>query len=159
MPTVIKGRGSLTNRNSRFEAHTRTPVHDESYFEDDESAAPARPATTVSEERARNIITRNDSPDIPFDQTINPYRGCEHGCIYCYARPSHAYLSLSPGLDFETKLYAKNNAAELLRKELARPSYQPKVIVLGSNTDPYQPIEKRLGLSSQILQVLDEFNH
>jgi DNA repair photolyase len=159
MPTVLKGRGSLTNRNSRYELHTRSPVEGDSWLEEDPLETPAGPATTITNERARSILTRNDSPDIPFDQSLNPYRGCEHGCIYCYARPSHAYLNLSPGLDFETKIYAKSNAADLLREELGRPSYRPKVIVLGSNTDPYQPIERRLGLTSQILQVLNEFNH
>ncbi len=155
--TPIKGRGSLSNQNSRFDAHTRVA------FDDDWPAAqeepPWRPATTVTAERARSIITRNASPDIPFEQSINPYRGCEHGCIYCYARPSHAYLNLSPGLDFETRLYAKENAAEVLRGELSRPSYRPRVIVLGSNTDPYQPIERRLGITRAILQVLSEFGH
>ncbi|NYT82206.1 PA0069 family radical SAM protein [Alcaligenaceae bacterium] len=156
MHIPIKGRGSLSNRNSRFEAHTREA------FDDDWPAAddlPARPDTTVTVETARSIITRNTSPDIPFEQSINPYRGCEHGCIYCYARPSHAYLNLSPGLDFETRLYAKSNAAEVLREELSKASYRPRLIVLGSNTDPYQPIERRLGITRAILRVLDEFHH
>src|SRR5690606_38041561 len=118
-----------------------------------------KPATTVSLETARSIISRNDSPDIPFDQSINPYRGCEHGCIYCYARPTHAYLNHSPGLDFETKLYAKSNAAEILRKTLSNPNYVPKLIALGANTDPYQPIERKLRITAAILAVLDEFNH
>src|SRR5690606_19418068 len=104
-------------------------------------------------------ISRNDSPDILFEQSINPYRGCEHGCIYCYARPTHAYLNHSPGLDFEAKLYAKSNAAELLHKELSKPSYVPKLIALGTNTDPYQPIERRLRITASVLEVLEQFNH
>jgi DNA repair photolyase len=115
--------------------------------------------TTVTIERARSIIARNDSPDIPFDQSINPYRGCEHGCIYCYARPSHAYLELSPGLDFETKLFAKTNAAELLREELAKPGYVVSPISLGANTDCYQPAERRFGITRQIIEVLAECEH
>src|SRR5918911_896928 len=115
--------------------------------------------TTVTEERARSILSTNDSPDVGFDQSINPYRGCEHGCIYCYARPSHAYLELSPGLDFETKLFAKTNAAELLRAELAKPGYKPSPIALGANTDCYQPIERRYRITRQILEVLAECNH
>ena len=156
-PTTIKGRGSLSNRNSRYEEHAREVFDDEWPQPADEDAS--RPATTVSMETARSIITRNDSPDIPFDRSINPYRGCEHGCIYCYARPSHAYLNHSPGLDFETRLYAKQNAAQLLRAELSRPSYRPRFISLGSNTDPYQPIERRLRITADILAVLEEFNH
>jgi DNA repair photolyase len=113
----------------------------------------------VATERARSIVSHNDSPDVGFSQSINPYRGCEHGCIYCYARPSHAYLELSPGLDFETKLFAKTNAAELLRKELARPGYKPSPIALGANTDCYQPIERKHGITRQILEVLAECEH
>ncbi|SHH95185.1 PA0069 family radical SAM protein [Pollutimonas bauzanensis] len=155
--TPIKGRGSVSNRTSRFEQLQREPFDDE-WAQPDQDAAP-RPATTVSLETAKSIISRNDSPDIHFEQSINPYRGCEHGCIYCYARPTHAYLNHSPGLDFETRLYAKRNAAELLRKELSKPSYVPKLIALGANTDPYQPIERRLRISAGILAVLEEFNH
>lgn len=158
LPTPIKGRGSASNRTSRFDQLQRVAFDDEwDHSEPDDS--PARPATLVKNETAKSIISRNDSPDIPFDQSINPYRGCEHGCIYCYARPTHAYLNHSPGLDFETRLYAKHNAAELLRKELSRPSYTPKLIALGANTDPYQPIERRLRITSSILAVLHEFNH
>ncbi len=113
----------------------------------------------VIRETAKSIITRNDSPDIPFDQSINAYRGCEHGCIYCYARPSHGYLGLSPGLDFETRLYAKTNAADLLRKELASPGYRPSPIALGSNTDPYQPIERELAITRSLLEVLSACDH
>ena len=115
--------------------------------------------TVVHEENARSILTRNQSPDIPFEVSINPYRGCEHGCIYCFARPTHAYLDLSPGLDFESKLFAKRNAPELLRRALRKPGYEPKPIVLGTNTDPYQPIENRYGITRGILEILDEFRH
>ncbi|HEY9280713.1 MAG TPA: PA0069 family radical SAM protein [Eoetvoesiella sp.] len=155
--TPIKGRGSVSNKTSRFEQLQRVSFDDE-WAKPDQDATP-RPATTVSLETARSIISRNDSPDIPFDQSINPYRGCEHGCIYCYARPTHAYLNHSPGLDFETKLYAKGNAADLLRKELSNPSYVPRLIALGANTDPYQPIERRLRITASILAVMEEFNH
>ncbi|MGB6105920.1 MAG: PA0069 family radical SAM protein [Pusillimonas sp.] len=154
----IKGRGSISNRTSRFEPLQRVSFDDE-WEAGRQGNDEARPATTVAKETAKSIISRNDSPDIPFEQSINPYRGCEHGCIYCYARPTHAYLNHSPGLDFETKLYAKHNAAELLRKALSHPSYIPKLIALGANTDPYQPIERRLRITSSILEVLREFNH
>ncbi len=150
MQTAIKGRGSLTNRSSRFQQHSRHTIRPDPDW---------RPATTVTAEQARSIISSNRSPDIPFDQSVNAYRGCEHGCIYCYARPSHAYLGLSPGLDFETRLYAKPNAAELLRQELSRPAYQPKLIAMGTNTDPYQPIERRMRITSALLEVFDDFNH
>jgi len=151
----IKGRGSVSNKTSRFEQLQRESFDDE-WAKTDEAAP--KPATTVSFEKAKSIISRNESPDISFDQSINPYRGCEHGCIYCYARPTHAYLNHSPGLDFETKLYAKSNAAELLRKELSSPNYVPKLIALGANTDPYQPIERRLRITASILAVMEEFN-
>jgi len=156
----IKGRGSVSNRNSRYDAYDREAVDDGWAHEAAlPQETPPRPDTTVSIEKARTIISRNTSPDIPFEQSVNPYRGCEHGCIYCYARPSHAYLNLSPGLDFETRLYAKDNAAQVLRAELSRPSYQPRLIALGTNTDPYQPIERRLGITASVLRVLEEFNH
>ena len=116
-------------------------------------------ATSVAIEKARSIIQHNDSPDVGFSQSINPYRGCEHGCIYCYARPSHAYLELSPGLDFETKLFAKTNAAERLREELAKPGYKPSPIALGANTDCYQPVERKYRVTRQILEVLSECEH
>ena len=115
--------------------------------------------TEVTEEVARTVISRNTSPDLSFDRSINPYRGCEHGCIYCYARPSHAFLGLSPGLDFETKLIARPNAAEQLRKELSNPRYVPKTIAIGTNTDPYQPIEKERKIMREVLSVLSDFNH
>ena len=130
---------------------------DDGWFVDGEP--PAHPRTTVREESARSIISRNQSPDVPFDQSINPYRGCEHGCFYCFARPSHSYLELSPGLDFETKLFAKTNAAERLRAELARPGYRCSPIALGANTDPYQPIERRYRITRQILELLAECRH
>jgi DNA repair photolyase len=155
-PQKIKGRGAPSNREGRFET-TATEAVDDGWQPETESAS--RPATTVTEERARSIISRNDSPDIPFEQSINPYRGCEHGCIYCYARPSHSYLNLSPGLDFETKLFAKTNAAELLRRELARPGYRVSPINLGANTDPYQPIERRYRITREVIEVLAEHRH
>jgi len=125
----------------------------------DASAVPGQLRTEVTEERARSIVSRNRSPDIPFGQSVNPYRGCEHGCVYCFARPSHAYLDLSPGLDFETKLYAKSNAAELLRQELAKPAYRCAPISLGINTDAYQPIERRWRITRQLLEVFAECRH
>lgn len=170
----IKGRGSFSNHTSRFQVHTRHVVTDDwawpqpdaiGMYSPSGPAAPRpdaeriRPATTVAHETARSIISRNTSPDIPFDQSVNAYRGCEHGCIYCYARPSHAYLDLSPGLDFETRLYAKDNAAQLLRNELSRRNYVPKLIAMGTNTDPYQPVEKRLGITAELLAVFDAFSH
>lgn len=155
-PVRIKGRGAASNPEGRFETTARVSVDD---GWEREAAPVPHPDTTVAEERARSIISRNDSPDIPFAQSINPYRGCEHGCIYCYARPSHAYLNLSPGLDFETKLFAKTNAAELLRAELARPGYNVSPIHLGANTDPYQPIERRYRITRQVIEVMAEFGH
>jgi len=158
-PVRHKGRGALSNPEGRFEPTMHCAESDGWDAPPDETGAAPRLATTVTEERARSIISRNDSPDVPFDQSINPYRGCEHGCIYCYARPSHAYLNLSPGLDFETKLFAKTNAAEQLRKELAKPGYRCSPINLGANTDPYQPIERRLRITRSILEVLLETKH
>ena len=133
-------------------------AYDDGWYRDDGEAA-APPATTVTEETARTIISRNDSPDIPFDQSVNPYRGCEHGCVYCYARPTHSYLNLSAGLDFETRLTAKTNAAERLRAELGKRGYVVSPINLGANTDPYQPIERRYRLTRQILEILAETRH
>ena len=153
---AVKGRGAASNREGRFES-ARSEVFDDGRTSDDEPLAPVE--TQVTHERARNIISRNDSPDIPFDQSINPYRGCEHGCIYCYARPSHSFLNLSPGLDFETKLFAKTNAAELLRAELGKRNYVVSPINLGANTDPYQPIERRYRITRQVIEVLAEFKH
>jgi len=154
--TAIKGRGTARDLPNRF-AKAHTEVTDDGWFVDGEPAAP--PRTQVTEERARSIVSRNESPDIPFDTSINPYRGCEHGCVYCYARPSHAYLDLSPGLDFETKLFAKTNTAEMLRATLAKPGYKVSPINLGANTDPYQPIERRYALSRAVLEVMLETKH
>lgn len=150
-----RGRGSLSNRSGRFESEQR------SSFDDGwESLAQLEALRTeVREERARTIITRNQSPDIGFDRSINPYRGCEHGCVYCYARPTHCYLGLSAGLDFETKLFAKVNAAEALERELADPKYAPQTIALGTNTDPYQPTERASGITRSILEVLERTSH
>ncbi|MCB1587541.1 MAG: PA0069 family radical SAM protein [Xanthomonadales bacterium] len=156
-PQRIKGRGAASNPVGRFEPQ-RSTREDDGWYREDDDAVP-RLATQVSIERARRILSRNDSPDIPFNQSINPYRGCEHGCNYCYARPSHAYLNLSPGLDFETRLFAKTNAAELLRAELAKPGYRCEPVNLGANTDPYQPIEKTYRLTRQVLEVLAECHH
>lgn len=152
---AYRGRGALSNADGRFEAQ-RHEFCDDGWGRD-EVLAPL--ATQVSFDRSRGILCRNDSPDVPFEQSINPYRGCEHGCVYCYARPSHAYLGLSPGLDFETRLFAKRNAAALLRAELARPGYRCRVISLGANTDPYQPIERRYRITREILEVLSECEH
>lgn len=150
-----RGRGAQSNRAGRFESADREALDDGW----DSLATLEAFRTDVQVEPARSIITTNDSPDISFDQSINPYRGCEHGCIYCYARPSHCYLGHSAGLDFETKLYAKTNGAELLRAELSRPGYKAKTIALGANTDPYQPIEREYRITRQILEVLDRANH
>jgi DNA repair photolyase len=155
-PARIKGRGAASNGEGRFEALAKTIEADGWYQE--ESAAP-RPTTQVTVETARSIISHNESPDVPFDSSINPYRGCEHGCIYCFARPTHSYLNLSPGLDFETKLFAKTNAAERLREELAKRSYVCSVINLGANTDPYQPIEREHRITRRVIEVLAETNH
>ncbi len=149
------GRGATTNRSGRFEPIAYEPVDDGWESLGDLEAL----STQVQEVPARKIITRNESPDIGFDRSINPYRGCEHGCIYCFARPTHAFLGLSPGLDFETKLFAKTNAAEALTRELADPAYKVETIAIGTNTDPYQPIEKRYRIMRRILEVLSAANH
>jgi len=150
-----RGRGALSNAPSRFEAHGREAVDDGWVQPDD--LPPLR--TEISVERPRSVITRNASPDVSFDRSINPYRGCEHGCIYCFARPSHAWLGLSPGLDFETKLVARPEAPEVLERELARPSYSPATIAIGTNTDPYQPIERDWRVMRRVLEVLDAHDH
>jgi DNA repair photolyase len=155
MDRVLKGRGATINPAGRF-AGSVTEEVDDGW---ERAEMPDSIATEVRPELARSIIARNDSPDIPFEQSINPYRGCEHGCVYCYARPSHAYVDLSPGIDFETKIFYKADAARLLRAELARPGYRCQPIMLGANTDPYQPVEKRLGVTRQILEVLLELRH
>lgn len=150
-----RGRGARSNRSSRYDEGKRET------FDDGWETLATLDAfrTDVMDERAKSIIATNDSPDLSFDQSINPYRGCEHGCIYCYARPTHAYLGHSPGLDFETKIYAKVNAPELLEQELARRNYVPKTIALGAVTDPYQPAERERGISRRILEVLDRASH
>jgi DNA repair photolyase len=153
----VKGRGAGLNPEGRFETLAREAFDDGWDAVPEEE--PSRPRTTVTPEHAKSIITRNDSPDVPFTYSINPYRGCEHGCIYCYARPSHAYLELSPGLDFETRLFAKVNAAEVLRKELARPGHRVEPIAIGVNTDAYQPIEREWRITRQVLEVLAECQH
>lgn len=152
---AMKGRGAASNRSGRFERFTR-----ESFHEDlaEEEARPA-PRTVVAEDASRTVISRNRSPDLLFDRSVNPYRGCEHGCVYCFARPTHAYLGLSPGLDFETRLFAKENAPALLAKEFARPRYRCAPIALGTNTDPYQPVERERGITRGILECLAEHRH
>ncbi|MDE2306555.1 MAG: PA0069 family radical SAM protein [Gammaproteobacteria bacterium] len=155
MGAIIKGRGAADNREGRFERYRVEPAEEAA----DDRGGAGGPRTEVRAERSRRIISGNDSPDLPFSRSINPYRGCEHGCIYCFARPTHAYLNLSPGLDFETRLYYKQNAAELLERELSRPGYRPQAIQLGANTDPYQPIERGIGLTRSLLEVLLRFRH
>jgi DNA repair photolyase len=158
MNKIIKNRGAISNPEGRFEKTKREIVYDGwDTSDEDESLPPLE--TFLLEERAKSIITHNDSPDIGFEQSINPYRGCEHGCIYCYARPSHAYMNMSPGLDFETKIFYKVDAENLLRNELSKPNYVCKTIVLGANTDPYQPAESKLKVTRSLLEVLNRYNH
>jgi DNA repair photolyase len=152
-----KGRGAVSNPTGRYEPGRRVAEDDGWGEPPEDDLPPVR--TTVTHDSSRTIIARNQSPDIPFDRSINPYRGCEHGCVYCYARPTHAFLGLSPGLDFETKLFAKPDAAMLLRRELAKPGYRPAMIALGTNTDPYQPIERGLRITRGILEVLAACDH
>jgi len=160
MHPPIKGRGALSNHGSRFLRLATDASPEFVDAEPGDEAVPARhPATTLHVDAARTIISRNDSPDVPFGQSINPYRGCEHGCVYCYARPTHAYLDHSPGLDFETQIYTKPDAARLLDAELRRPGYRPDPIHLGANTDPYQPLEREAKITRQILEKLLEFGH
>ncbi|WP_312145607.1 PA0069 family radical SAM protein [Brevundimonas sp.] len=156
MKTAMKGRGARSNDSGRYEADRREDFHD-GWTDQDEAAAPLR--TTLSPEHARTIIARNTSPDVGFDRSINPYKGCEHGCIYCYARPSHAWMGLSPGLDFESRIFFKPHAASLLEQELAKPRYVCRRIHIGGNTDPYQPIERETQSTRSILQVMQRFNH
>jgi DNA repair photolyase len=150
-----RGRGTLSNASGRFEPLARVAFDDG--WQGLDELPPFKTSVTV--DATRKIIARNDSPDLSFDRSINPYRGCEHGCVYCYARPTHAYLGLSPGLDFETKLFMKPNAPELLERELSAPGYQPKIIAIGTNTDPYQPIERRHQIMRRILEVLERAGH
>ena len=153
-----KGRGAVSNMQGRYEVNGREGFDDGWDAGIDLGTAP-RFKTQVTDETAKSILSRNASPDIPFKVSLNPYRGCEHGCIYCFARPTHSYLGLSPGLDFESKLFAKTNAAELLRRELAHPSYKPEHIAIGVNTDAYQPCEREYRLTRQVLEVLSECQH
>ena len=161
IPLTLKGRGTTAQPDNRFSSTHNEAVDDGwSASLDDPDAEPApHPLTRVTEETARSIVSRNTSPDISFSQSINPYRGCEHGCVYCFARPTHAYLDLSPGLDFETRLYAKTNSVERLRVELSRPKYQCSPIALGINTDAYQPIERRYKITRGLLELLAECRH
>jgi len=152
----FKGRGALSNPPVRFDS-TATESTDDGWYQDEERTDSI--PEIVLPDRAKSVITTNDSPDVGFEQSINPYRGCSHGCVYCFARPTHAYLGLSPGLDFETKLFYKDNAVELLRAELGKRSYVCKPIALGINTDGWQPLEKRLGISRGVLEVLTECRH
>jgi DNA repair photolyase len=156
-PRRLRGRGALSNASGRYEREARL-VFDDGWHEAGEEGPPPL-KTEVLIDTTRTIIARNNSPDISFQQSINPYRGCEHGCIYCFARPTHAYLGFSPGADFESKLFAKPDAARLLAKELSAPNYVPKVLAIGTNTDPYQPLEKKMRIMRSILEVLYEFRH
>ena len=156
LPDGRRGRGTLSNDAGRFEALRRSPLDD---GWDGLDLPQAQLRTQVIEDTSRSILARNDSPDVPFDRSVNPYRGCEHGCTYCFARPTHAYLGYSPGLDFESKILFKPNATALLKRELAKKTYVCKPIAMGTNTDPYQPIEKRLKITRSILEVLWKANH
>ncbi len=151
-----RGRGAVSNASGRYESRT-SETFDDGWSEADETPKPLR--TTLTPEKARVIITRNDSPDVSFDRSINPYRGCEHGCIYCYARPAHAYMGLSPGLDFESKLFFKPEGGRLLERELSKTGYAPATIHIGGNTDPYQPQERRLRVTREVIAVLSRFRH
>ncbi|MND93886.1 Radical SAM superfamily protein [compost metagenome] len=155
MSKAISGRGARSNASGRYEADRRE-AYDDGWTDQDEAAAPLR--TTLSPERARTIIARNTSPDVGFDRSINPYKGCEHGCIYCYARPSHAWMGLSPGLDFESRIFFKPDAARLLEQELSKPRYVCRRIHVGGNTDPYQPVERETKSTRSILEVMQRFN-
>ncbi|HAK52466.1 MAG TPA: hypothetical protein DCM54_11280 [Gammaproteobacteria bacterium] len=151
----IKGRGAVSNPQNRFAHYTV----EEFYDGWSEEADTVGPATKLIRETSRNIVSTNKSPDVPFDKSINPYRGCEHGCIYCYARPTHAYWDMSPGLDFESKIIIKPNAPQLLRDTLTKPGYRPSVICIGANTDPYQPTEAKEQSTRRIVEVLQEFRY
>lgn len=153
-----KGRGAVSNADSRY-SHRQHVGVDDGWGVDEQAGDVPALRTTVQKDTSRSIIAENRSPDVPFDQSINPYRGCEHGCIYCFARPTHAYLDLSPGLDFETRLFYKPEAARLFREAISRSGYRCRVIALGTNTDPYQPIERRFGLMRSILEVCAQSRH
>jgi DNA repair photolyase len=154
---VARGRGATINPEGRFEKWVRDAADDGWFQEPDEAVS--RPKTVVAIERAKSVISRHDSPDVGFSQSINPYRGCAHGCIYCFARPTHAYLGLSPGLDFETRLYAKTNAAEVLREEIGKRGYRCETLTVGVNTDAYQPIEREHRITRAILELCHETKH
>ena len=156
MKTLRKGRGAASNRSGRYERYDHA-AFDDGWGTIDEEPPPLR--TEVRPDASRTVITRNESPDLGFDRSINVYRGCEHGCIYCYARPTHAYLGLSPGQDFESRIFAKYQVASQLERELARPGYECRVMALGTNTDPYQPTERRFALTRRVLEVLDRHDH
>jgi DNA repair photolyase len=156
MNRVIKGRGATDNKSGRFESFEREVIDDGWEYLEEE---PERLKTTLGIDRSRTVISFNQSPDLPFDRSINPYRGCEHGCIYCYARPSHAFLGLSPGLDFESRIFYKPDAGARLHSELARPGYKCAPIMLGANTDAYQPSERSLGVTREIVQLLESCDH
>lgn len=159
IPQAHKGRGAISNIAGRFETQLIETVDDGWLPHAADTDINPALKTSVTLELAKTILSRNQSPDLPFSVTLNPYRGCEHGCIYCFARPTHAYLGLSPGLDFETRLYAKTNASELLRRELAHKNYAPSPIAFGMNTDAYQPCERELKITRQCLEVLHECDH
>ena len=150
-----KGRGAVSNLSGRFESMQREAFDDGWDIPEDET----RPKTEVQADRSRSLLVYNQSPDLPFDRSVNPYRGCEHGCVYCFARPTHTYLGLSAGLDFETRLFSKPDAAALLERELRKPGYRCETLALGVNTDAYQPIERRLGITRAVLEVLQAFRH
>ncbi len=157
--TALKGRGAISNESSRFERERRVLVDDGWDARGEDGREEERgPATVVGDDSARTAITRNASPDVPFDQSLNPYKGCEHACIYCFARPTHAYLGLSPGLDFETRIFRKKNAAELLERDLRAKNYVCQPLAIGANTDPYQPIERTERITRSVLEVCRDFN-
>ncbi|MCQ8239600.1 PA0069 family radical SAM protein [Rhizosaccharibacter radicis] len=156
---VRRGRGVSGNVPNRFDPYATEPFDDGWGSVEEERLRPPAVATTLTPERARSALSWNDSPDLGFDRSLNPYRGCEHGCCYCYARPSHAFVGLSPGLDFETRLFFKPDMAAILARELSRPGYAPRPVALGANTDPYQPAERRLGITRALLEVLERFGH
>jgi len=154
---ALKGRGAVSNATGRFERHARFHI-DDGWQRACETMAP-KLRTTVTDERPKAVITRNNSPDVPFDRSLNAYRGCEHGCVYCFARPTHAYQGLSAGLDFESRLFAKPDAAKILEAQLRKPGYRPGTLAMGTNTDPYQPIERQREITRSVLEILDAFNH
>ncbi len=158
-PAIRRGRGVSGNVGNRYDRHNSEAFDDGWDSIGAETLAPPAVATTLARDASRSAIAWNQSPDLGFDRAVNPYRGCEHGCVYCYARPSHAYLGYSPGLDFETRLTFKPEIARLLERELRRPGYVPRTIQLGSNTDPYQPVERTLSLTRSVLEVLERFGH